>query len=73
MQFFHFPLHFTVHRRIHGNVREVYREIRTKESVIHIVKKPCIVFKVSERVHLDAVAFHTLGYRNFKFIMRYQQ
>jgi len=73
MQFFHFPLHFTVHRRIHGNVREVYRETRTKESVIPIVKEPCIVFKASEREHLDAVAFQTLGYGNFKFKMRYQK
>jgi hypothetical protein len=51
-------------------VREVYREIRTKESVIPIVKKPCIVFKASEREHLDAVAFHIVG---FKFIMHYQK
>ena len=71
--FFHFPLSFTVHRSIHGNVREVYRETRTKESVIPIVKKPYIVFKDSEREHVDAVAFQTLGYGNFKFIMHYQK
>jgi hypothetical protein len=73
MQFFHFPLNFTVHRRIHGNVREVYRETRTKESVIPIVKKPYIVFKASEREHLDAVAFQNLGYGNLKIIMHYQK
>ena len=71
--FFHFPLNFTVHRRIHGNVREVYRETRTKESVIPIVNKPCIVFKASERNHLDTVAFQTLGYGNFEFIMLSQK
>jgi len=59
MQFFHFPLNFRVHRRIHGNAREVYRETRTKESVIPIVKKLYIVFKASEKEHLEAVAFLT--------------
>jgi hypothetical protein len=75
MQFFHFQLNFAVHRRIHvrGNVREIYRETRTKESVIPIVKKPYIVFKSSEREHLNAVAFQTLTYGNFKFIMHYQK
>ena len=73
MQFFHFPLNFTAHRRIHGNVREVYRETRTKESAVPIVKKPYIVFKASEREHVEAVAFQTLGYGNFKFTMHYQK
>jgi hypothetical protein len=73
MLFFHFPLYFTVHRRIHRNVREFYRETRTKESVIPIVKKPYIVFKTSEREHLDAVGFQTLGHRNFKILIHYQK
>jgi hypothetical protein len=54
-------------------VREVYRETGTKESVIPVVKKHYIVFKASEREHADAVAFHTLGYGNLKFIMHYQK
>ena len=54
-------------------MRDVYRETRTKESVIPVFKEPYIVFKVSEREHLDAVAFQTLGYANFKFIMHYQK